>query len=82
MNTSSKQGRQPADVAFLAMANFGLGQKEKAQQLLDELRQLMKKPQWAQNSEAKGFLREAEELLAGKPPNNGSMGYHHQKAPR
>jgi len=66
LNSASKAGRQPADVAFLAMANFKLGQKDKSQTLLGELRQLMKQPKWSGNGEAQGFLREAEELLAGK----------------
>jgi hypothetical protein len=66
-NSASKEGRHPADIAFLTMAHFKLGQKDKAQALVGELGQLMKKPQWSGNAEAQGFLREAEDLLAGKP---------------
>jgi len=63
---NSVSGRQLADVSFLAMANFKLGQKEKAEAFLVQLRQLMKQPAWPGNAEAQGFVREAEELLAGK----------------
>jgi hypothetical protein len=74
VKSASKDGRQPADVAFLAMTHFKLGQREKAQALLGELRQLMKQrqalveklPPWSGNAEAQGFLREAEELITGK----------------
>jgi hypothetical protein len=61
------KGSQPADLAFLAMAQHQLGQKEQAQATLGRLREVMKQPDWAQNAEAQGFLREAESLLQGKP---------------
>ena len=64
---NSERDRQPRDVSFLAMAHYKLGQKDKAQLLLSELRQLMKEPGWSIDAEARGFLREAEDLLAGKP---------------
>jgi WD40 repeat protein/serine/threonine protein kinase len=66
LNSASRPARQPTDVAFLAMAHFKLGQKEKAQALLGELRQLMKQPAGSGNKEAQGFLREAEALIVGK----------------
>jgi eukaryotic-like serine/threonine-protein kinase len=66
INSHSQAGRLPADVAFLALVHFKLGQKEKAQALIGELRQLMKQPQWCNNAEAQGFLHEAEELLSSK----------------
>jgi WD40 repeat protein len=55
----------PAELAFLVMAHHSLGQEEQAQARLTQLRETMKKPQWAANAEAKGFLREAEALLQG-----------------
>jgi tetratricopeptide (TPR) repeat protein len=64
---SGNQDRQPADVAFLAMAHFKLGQKANAKPLLDELRTLMKKSNWAKNAEAQALLKEAEALLTTKP---------------
>jgi tetratricopeptide (TPR) repeat protein len=60
-------GIQPADLAFLAMAQHHLGQKEKAQASLERLREIMKQPRWAKNEEAQGFLREAEALMKEKP---------------
>jgi hypothetical protein len=30
----------------------------------------MRQPQWTKDAEARGFLREAEELLGGKPGNS------------
>jgi WD40 repeat protein len=57
----------PDDLAFLAMAQHQLGQKEQARATLERLRLIMKKWQWTANGEAQGFLREAEELLKPKP---------------
>jgi tetratricopeptide (TPR) repeat protein len=62
-----KDGSHPADLAFLAMAHQHLGHKEQAQATLARLREMMKQPPWADNAEAQGFLREAEELIDGKP---------------
>ena len=63
----------PEDLTFLAMAQHQLGQEEQAQATLDRLREVMKQPRWALDSEAQGFLREAEELLKTKPAGaNGS----------
>jgi tetratricopeptide (TPR) repeat protein len=67
LNSASPAGTQPADLAFLALAQHQLGQKEKAQASLERLRQILKQPQWAKNEEAQGFLREAEELLKEQP---------------
>jgi tetratricopeptide (TPR) repeat protein len=64
---ATKDGSPPSDLAFLAMAHQHLGHKEQAQATLTRLRDLMKQPRWASNAEAQGFLREAEELIDGKP---------------
>jgi tetratricopeptide (TPR) repeat protein len=66
LSSTLKGGRQYEDLAFLAMAYFKLGQNAKAQALLGELRQLIKLPKWSDNPEALGFLREAEDVVAGK----------------
>ncbi len=66
INKAGPRGLQPADLVFLAMAHFQLGQKDKAAENLNKLRETMKRPQWARNAEARPFLREAEELIAGK----------------
>ena len=62
----------PDDLAFLAMAQHQLGQKEQARATLERLRQVMKKWQWTNNVEAQGFLREAEDVLKTKPVDGKS----------
>ena len=56
----------PADLAFLAMAQHQLAQKEQARATLARLRETMKEPRWAKEEEARAFLREAEALLEWK----------------
>jgi hypothetical protein len=60
-------GPQPADLAVVGLAHQQLGHKGQAQATLTRLRELMKQPRWADDAEAQGFLREAEELIDGKP---------------
>jgi tetratricopeptide (TPR) repeat protein len=57
----------PSDLAFLAIAQHQLGQKERTQATFLRLREIMKQPRWAEDAEAQGFLREAEEVLKTKP---------------
>jgi hypothetical protein len=57
----------PSGLAFLAMSQHQLGQKEQAQATLARLREVMKQPRWAKNAEAQGFLREAEAVLKTRP---------------
>jgi WD40 repeat protein/serine/threonine protein kinase len=64
--SASSEGRQPSDVAFLAMAQFKLTRQDQAQTLLGELRLLMKQPAWSRHTEGQGFLREAMQLIEGK----------------
>jgi hypothetical protein len=68
---ANKEGSLPADLAFLAMAQHQLGKKDEAKATLDRLRKVMKQPRWVNDSEATGFLREAEELIEGKPAGKG-----------
>jgi tetratricopeptide (TPR) repeat protein len=56
-------------LAFLAMTQHRLGQKEQAQATLDRLREVMHQPRSANDAQAQGFLREAEELLRTNPAN-------------
>jgi hypothetical protein len=73
---AAQAGLQPADLAFLAMAQHQLVRKDEARATLGRLRGVMKKPQWLQkimpqqdwttNPEAMAFLREAEELIEGE----------------
>ena len=53
-------GQLPADLAFLAMAQFRLGELEKAQVVMGRLNEATKSSAWANDSESQGFLREAE----------------------
>jgi serine/threonine protein kinase len=59
-------GPYPAALAFLAMAHQRLGHKQQTQATLTRLREVMKRPAWANSAEAEGLLREAEELIEGK----------------
>src|SRR5262249_879402 len=65
LNTT-KEGSQPEDLAFLAMAQHQLGKKDEASATLARLREVMKQESWAKEAEAQGFLREAEEAIEGK----------------
>jgi hypothetical protein len=57
----------PVDLAFLAMTQHQLGQKEQVQASLTRLREIMKNERWAKDEEAKALLREAESRIASKP---------------
>jgi hypothetical protein len=63
LNQAAQGGPVPADLAFLAMTRYQLGDKDQARALLDRLRQTMQEPQWNRNEEACGFLKETETLL-------------------
>jgi Flp pilus assembly protein TadD len=62
------QQANPAELAFLAMAQHQLGHKEQAQDVLARLRKIVQQPQWIKDDEAQSFLHEAETVLGGKPP--------------
>jgi tRNA A-37 threonylcarbamoyl transferase component Bud32 len=64
---ATKDGSIPGDLAFLAMAHQQLGHKEQANAMLTRLREVMKQPRWVNDAEAQDLLREAEELIDGKP---------------
>jgi hypothetical protein len=66
LNTQQYKGSIPADLAFLAMAHFQLGQKEQAARVLSRLRERMNDPQWANDADSRAFLQEAEALLEGR----------------
>ena len=51
----------------MALAHHHLGHKEQARATLAQLREVMKQPRWEKDAEARGFLREAEEVIDGKP---------------
>ena len=56
------QEKEPADLAFLALAQHRLGQSEKARDTLGRLREVMKNPASAGDPESQAFLREAETI--------------------
>jgi hypothetical protein len=49
------------------MAHHQLGHTEQAHATLARLREAMKQPRRREIPDAKGFLREAEEMIDGKP---------------
>jgi sugar lactone lactonase YvrE len=63
---ATKGGSLPSDLAFLAMTQHQLAKKDEAKATLGRLREVIKQPRWAQDADAAGFLREAEELIEGK----------------
>jgi hypothetical protein len=50
-------------LAFLAMAQYRVGQHQGALTTQEQLRQTMQKPEWAMKTEAQRFMHEAEALL-------------------
>jgi WD40 repeat protein/serine/threonine protein kinase len=56
----------PANLAFLAMSYFKLGQMNNARVNIEHLRNLFEKGQYGNNYMARSVLIEAEELLAGE----------------
>jgi eukaryotic-like serine/threonine-protein kinase len=71
INKARFEGSIPADLAILAMTQQQLGHAKEAQAELQRLRERMKDPRWAKDDEAKGFLREAEALLANPKTPGG-----------
>lgn len=61
LNRESTESDDPADVAFLAMAYYRLGQSDEGLKCLRDLRALMKQPRWSRNKDAVTYLREAED---------------------
>jgi WD40 repeat protein/serine/threonine protein kinase len=53
----------PVNLAFQAMAQFRLGQKDEAQKRLRELRESLSAPNNVENQEVEGLLRAAERLI-------------------
>jgi hypothetical protein len=57
------QHGHPADLAFLAMTQYRLSQKEEAQATLELLRKIIQQPRWVKDKEMHPFLQEAETLM-------------------
>ena len=65
-NAARWKGSLPADIAFIAMAHYQLGNMKETQAFLQQLRELMKTPKWAKDEESQGYLKEVEALVKGK----------------
>lgn len=55
----------PCDLAFEAMSLARLGRRAEAEEALRAARQALALPEFEQDAETRGFVREAEELLSG-----------------
>jgi hypothetical protein len=66
LNQTAQGSPVPADLAFLAMSRYQMGERDRAQAILTQLRETLQKPKWAQNEEAQLLLKEAEALLVGQ----------------
>lgn len=64
--------QDPAGLAFAAMSLHRLGQADKATSTLEQLRTLLKDERFADDSEAKALLAEAEGLIEGKRAGGGT----------
>jgi WD40 repeat protein len=53
----------PANLAFLAMTEYRLGQRETARATLGRLRAILQKPEWLKNEAAQALLTETAQLL-------------------
>ena len=65
LNQEAPGGSVPADLAFLAMTRYQIGERDQARASLAQLRDMSQKPNWARNQEAQRLLKEAEALMAG-----------------
>jgi Flp pilus assembly protein TadD len=68
LNAVTYKGSIPGDLAFLAMAQHQLGQKDRARESLERLRKSMQGETWANNEEAKALALEADTLLKEGTP--------------
>jgi eukaryotic-like serine/threonine-protein kinase len=66
LNATAERGPLPEDLAFLAMTQQQLGQKEQAKASLQRLRNALKNPAASGNEEAQAFLHDAERLIEGQ----------------
>jgi hypothetical protein len=73
---SARSGRGPYkagtpwNLAFLAMAHHQLGDKKKARDLLDRVRELTMDALHKDRPDVQSFFREAKELIEGKAPES------------
>jgi WD40 repeat protein len=67
LHEGTAEATPPSQLAFLAMTEYRLGHRHKAQAALGQLRAALARPQGAHQDEAGGLLGEAEKLLASGP---------------
>lgn len=58
------QGANPFDLAFVAMAFHGLGERDKADLAMQKLRETAQKPPWSERDDVQAFVDEAEQTIA------------------
>jgi tetratricopeptide (TPR) repeat protein len=68
-NSLVPQGSPPANLAFLAMAQFQLGRHGEARMTFQRLQDAMKRPAWPHDADEQAFFREAETLIGNQPGN-------------
>ena len=73
-------GRYPSDIAFLAMAQYRLGQAEAARSTLSQLRELRNSLR-VMSDDDQSFLREAESLILEQPVNLPDDVFAHSALP-
>lgn len=66
LHAGATNAPSPTALAFLAMAQHQLGEKNAAQTTLATLREAMKDPQWKNHEEVRAWLREANDLLKSR----------------
>jgi WD40 repeat protein len=67
--TDAGEEPDPANVAFTTMTLHKIGRDEEAKAALEQLRELCKDEQFAEDMDVQGLLAEAEGLIEGKKPN-------------
>jgi WD40 repeat protein/serine/threonine protein kinase len=72
-SSGMRRAPSPADLAFLAMARFRLGQAQAARAALEKLEAEMKNSNNADEAELQSFLREAQELIEGTGGGSGKQ---------
>jgi eukaryotic-like serine/threonine-protein kinase len=70
LDAAADQGFVPANIAFLAMAEYQQGHRDRAQIFLQRLRAKMAEGDWSKQADAKAFASEAETLLNGNAAND------------
>jgi WD40 repeat protein len=65
LNAARFGGPTPSDLAFLSMALHKLGQPVEARKTLEQLRDVMSRKPWSDDSESINFSEEANSMIAG-----------------